>query len=144
MTGRSESSGTCCISSMQPLPCSIRSRRASHGRSVWTKCWRYCGSPVTTGVEPGLRERVAHRRDSYGGRLRGVPRGVGEEVAEDLHDAPPLGNRGGLASRSTGMPCRSLRTWKMLRAHSISAATSEGSARPRECPSRRAPRLVGR
>ena len=40
---------------------------------------------------------VAGRRDPNGRRLGSVPRRVGEEVVEHLHDAPPVGHHGGQA-----------------------------------------------
>ena len=38
---------------------------------------------------------VAHRGDPDGGRLGGVPRGVREQVVQDLHDALPVGHHAG-------------------------------------------------
>ena len=45
----------------------------------------------------GHRDRdvlpVAFRRDPDGGGVRGVARGVGEQVVQHLHDALPVGRR---------------------------------------------------
>ena len=38
-------------------------------------------------------DAVAYRGDPDGRRLRGVPRGVGEQVVQHLDDAPPVGHR---------------------------------------------------
>ena len=38
---------------------------------------------------------LAHCRDPDGGRFQRVPGGVGEEVVEHLHDAPPVGHHAG-------------------------------------------------
>ena len=42
---------------------------------------------------------LVRRRDPDGGRGGSVPRGVGEEVVEHLHDAPPVGHHRGQAGR---------------------------------------------
>ena len=69
----------------------------------------------------GNRDRdvlpVAGRRDPDGGGVRGVARGVGEQVVQHLHDALPVGQHGGQVGRQVdpdGVP---------------TAATNEGAAR---------------
>ena len=42
---------------------------------------------------------LAHRRNPNVGRLRRVARGVGEEVVQHLHDAPPVGHHPGKVRR---------------------------------------------
>ena len=50
-------------------------------------------APARVGDRDGDVDAVAHRGDPDGRRLRGVPRGVGEQVVQHLDDAPPVGHR---------------------------------------------------
>ena len=75
-------------------------------------------APALVGDRDGDMRVVIRRRDPDWGRLGRVPRGVGEEVVEHLHDAPAVGRHGGQARRQVdedGVPA---------------AAAQEGASRP--------------